>query len=261
MSTNHDGNDQPSPAIDPSAAGVEEDNGRLLSDLTELLLATTTLEDFLTDLARLAAKSLTHPVSCGVTLRRDRRPLTVASSDALALDVDELQYELHAGPCLQAMETGEVVSVTDTSTETRWGGYPAHAATRGVSSSLSIPLTAGGLSVGALNLYSHRADAFDPRDVASGRDLVERADAVLTIALRLGEQAVLTDQLRDAMKSRSIIDQAIGILMAQQHCSSSTAFELLRSASSHRNRKLSDISADIVANVSGQAATPSPFDA
>ena len=58
------------------------------------------------------------------------------------------------------------------------------------------------------------------------------------------------------MVSSSIIDQAIGILMGQQRCNATTAFDLLRQASQHRNRKLRDIAADIIANVSGQPPQP-----
>jgi AmiR/NasT family two-component response regulator len=51
-----------------------------------------------------------------------------------------------------------------------------------------------------------------------------------------------------------IIDQAIGILMAQQRCSSGVAFEILRSASQDRNVKLRTIAADIVRAVGGEPA-------
>jgi AmiR/NasT family two-component response regulator len=55
------------------------------------------------------------------------------------------------------------------------------------------------------------------------------------------------------LTSRSIIDQAIGILMAQQRCSAGAAFEILRSASQGRNTKLRTIAADIVRAVGGSA--------
>lgn len=250
-------------SVDSSAAedGNDFTSDAILPQLTELLFATASLEDFLTDLAKLATETFTSATSCGITLRRDRRPLTVCSSDALAMAVDELQYERKSGPCLQAMETGTIVFVSDTRTETRWGGYPAHALQFGVMSSLSLPLTAGGRNVGAMNLYNGQANAFDHHDVTAGLKLAARADAVLGIALRLGEQVVLTDQLRQAMENRSVIDQAIGVLIGQQRCGANAAFDLLRSASSHRNRKPRDIAADIVSSASGQAATPSPFDA
>jgi hypothetical protein len=60
------------------------------------------------------------------------------------------------------------------------------------------------------------------------------------------------------MVSSSIIDQAIGILMAQQRCTAAIAFDLLRRASQNRNRKLRDIAADIITKVSGAPPQPRP---
>jgi AmiR/NasT family two-component response regulator len=65
-------------------------------------------------------------------------------------------------------------------------------------------------------------------------------------------------QLADALVSSSVIDQAIGILMGQQRCAASAAFDLLRQASQHRNRKLRDIAAEIVTSVSGEPPQPRP---
>jgi AmiR/NasT family two-component response regulator len=75
----------------------------------------------------------------------------------------------------------------------------------------------------------------------------------------MARDAALTDQLRDALASRSVIDQALGILMDQQRCDADQAFELLRNASQHRNRILRDAAADIVRAVSGREPHPGPF--
>lgn len=234
---------------------------RALPELAELLLSTASVEEFLDDLARAAGAAMTPPASCGITLRRDHRPLTVASSDSLALALDEAQYERGEGPCLEAMRTGTVVAVTDITTERRWGGYPAHAQAHGVDSSLSLPLTAAGRNLGALNLYSSQPHACDdPADIAHGLALAGRANAVLGVVLHQADQVELTGQLRDAKTSRSVIDQALGIVMAQQRCTATDAFKLLRAASNQRNRKLRDVAADIITNTSGEAPAPSRFD-
>lgn len=91
---------------------------------SQLLLSTASVEEFLADLAQPAAQSMTPAVSCGITLHHHHDSLTVASSDALAAAVDEVQYGQDDGPCLEAMRTGVVVSVTDVATERRWGSYP-----------------------------------------------------------------------------------------------------------------------------------------
>jgi ANTAR domain len=78
------------------------------------------------------------------------------------------------------------------------------------------------------------------------------------VSLRQVRPAEVQHQLADALVSSSVIDQAIGILMGQQRCTASAAFDLLRQASQHRNRKLRDIAAEIVTNVSGEPPQPRP---
>ena len=244
-------------SVPPDTTGPPE----ALPELVALLLSTSSVEDALADLARVAAASFTGaPVSCGVTLRRDRQPLTVASSDDLARAMDEVQYGQGTGPCLESLETGQIVSVPDLTAETRWDGYTAHALAHGVASSLSLPLTADGTSIGALNLYSGAARTFEAAAVlAQVTALAAQGSAVLTVVLRQARQAQLTDQLRESLTSRAVIDQAIGIIMAQQRCRASEAFGYLRTASQNRNRKLRDIAADVITSATGAPPEPTPF--
>jgi transcriptional regulator with GAF, ATPase, and Fis domain len=222
-----------------------------LSELVSLLLTTRSMEDFLIDLADTAASTLA--VSCGITLRSDQRPLTAAASDSLAAAVDEIQYGTDQGPCLQSLSTATIVSVPDLVDEHRWDGYPAHALAHGIRSSLSLPLSTRGQAVGALNLYARTAHAFDdPAVVVRATALAAQGSAVLGVALHQAQQAHLADQMREALSSRSVIDQAIGILMAQQRCTAGAAFAVLRGASQNRNRKLRDIAADIVTSTGGE---------
>lgn len=158
-------------------------------------------------------------------MRRDGQPMTVTSSDALALAVDEIQYDRDRGLCLQTLSTGHIVNVPDLAAETRWDGYPAHALAHGVGSSLSVPLSNRGRTVGALNLYATAPHPFDvPADVDRAVAFAGQATAVLSVVLRQAELVQLSDQLREALTSRSTIDQALGILMGQQHCTRHRGF-------------------------------------
>ncbi|MEP6649483.1 MAG: ANTAR domain-containing protein [Lapillicoccus sp.] len=137
---------------------------------------------------------------------------------------------------------------------------PQRALAKGVRSSLSVPLRSHDVSVGSLNLYATRAHAFDdPLDVAHATALAGQADAVLGVVLEQVRQAELTDQLRQALASRSTIDQATGVLIAQQGCTAAHAFGLLRTASQHRKVKLRQVAADVVTSVTGHAPEPTPF--
>ena len=230
-----------------------------LTELFDLMVATPSMGTFLDDLARLAATVLTPPASCGITLAQDHLPLTVASSDPLAAHVDEVQYGEDQGPCLQAMRTGTAVLVEDLSTERRWGAYPAHALTYGIHSSLSLPLTVNGDSRGALNLYATTPGVFGFSEQQSAEFFAGQVSAGLTVVTRQAQQVQLSEQLRDALASRAVIDQALGIVMGQNRCDHDSAFAILRTSSQHQNRKLRDVATEIVKSVTGSDPTPTPF--
>jgi GAF domain-containing protein len=156
------------------------------------------------------------------------------------------------------MRGGTVVQVDDLSREDRWNRYRPHALALGVVSSLSLPLVVDGERLGALNLYSTTSAAFAGPHRQPAEAFAAQCTAALTLSLRQVRQAQLQHQLAEAMVSSSVIDQAIGILMAQQRCTAATAFDLLRQASQNRNRKLRDIAADIITRVSGEPPQPRP---
>ena len=222
-----------------------------LTELANLMLATPSMGTFLDDMARLAASGVTPPAACGITLAQDHLPLTVASSEPLAAHVDEVQYGQDEGPCLQAMRTGQAVLVADMATERRWGSYSAHALSYGVHSSLSLPLTVNEDSRGAMNLYARTVGAFSAAEQQRAGLFAGHASAALTVVSRQAQQVQLTDQLRDALATRAVIDQALGILMGQNRCDHDTAFAILRTGSQHQNRKIYDIATQIVRAVTG----------
>lgn len=72
---------------------------------------------------------------------------------------------------------------------------------------------------------------------------------------RLGDCQEELDQLRDALASRPVIDQAKGVLVAQTGCTPEEAFERLRQASQRENRKLRDVARRVVESAQ---STPEP---
>jgi hypothetical protein len=112
--------------------------------------------------------------------------------------------------------------------------------------------------VGALNLYARSAGAFGTTEVSRAQDLAKSASGAVTLALRLASYATLNDQLRSSMASRTVIDQALGVIMAQEHCTQARAFAILRAASQNTNVKLRDIAGAIVTGVSGEPPQPPP---
>lgn len=233
----------------------------VLGSLQTLLLSGSDLESFLTELAKLACAVVEPPASCGITTRYDGRPFTIASSDERAERVDQAQYAAGDGPCLQALRTGQVVHVADQVSDQRWDGYRQAAVSAGVRWVLSSPLGVDGTPMGVLNLYGYAAPhPFEGEQRRKVEIFATRASTALALAVRDSQQRELTGQLEQALQSRSVIDQAIGVLMAQQRCTAETGFDLLRQQSQHSNRKLREVAAEIINRyTSHQPTEPAPF--
>ena len=219
-------------------------------DLQDLLLATEDVENFLTHLIALAVASIGGDISAGVTVARDGHPATVASSDERAAQYDEVQYSHDDGPCLTAMRARKMVLIEDLAEDERFGPYRARALALGVRSSLSLPLDGGMHGIGALNLYSRRTHAFGPRAQSEAKRFADEASRALSLAVRLAHHVEISEQLREALTSRTVIDQTIGIIMGQNRCDAEVAFGVLRTASQNRNVKLKVVAAEIITAVS-----------
>jgi GAF domain-containing protein len=225
------------------------------TELAGLLMATSSFEDLMQAVADLAVRAVPAAATCGITLSEDGHVITVASADALARLLDEQQYQVLDGPCLEAIRTARVVLSDDLGIERRWDGYPAMAVAHGVRSVLSSPLMVGSAPIGALNLYATAAGAFTPDARAAAGQLTALAAATMTAAMRHFDETTLTDHLRTALSSRSVIDQAIGIIIGMQRCPPETAFDILRTVSQNRNIPLREVAADLVART---IAPPGP---
>ena len=222
------------------------------------MLSTNGIGEFLQELAVLVVTTLPHDLFCGITLRRDGRALTAASSDERAAQVDEVQYQHERGPCLSSVATGEAVQIDELATDERWGTYQVAALAHGVRASLSLPLRTGEETIGAMNIYSSRPNAFTPEDRLRAEQLAVEASRALTLAVRMAEASEMSEHLQAALASRAVIDQALGFVMGQPTCTADAAVDILRSIYQNRNLKLRDIAGEIVAAISGQSAAAAP---
>jgi GAF domain-containing protein len=222
-----------------------------LAELSALLVADD-LHEALGRVARVAARVVEPCDSASITLWRDGAPATAASSSPEAQALDELQYRELEGPCVSCVREGTVLRVVDLREESRWPYYVRAAVGSGLRSSAALPLSAHGQVVGALNLYAAAPAAFRAQDVALGGMLASHAAVAVHGASLYYATRDLAGQLREAMASRAVIEQAKGVLMAREGLDAEAAFELLRRSSQHANRKLRDVAAELVASTSRQ---------
>ncbi|KJK46839.1 antitermination regulator [Lentzea aerocolonigenes] len=166
---------------------------------------------------------------------------TVEPTGHIVECIDQLQYDLHEGPCVDAIAEHETFRVGNVGAEARWPSFGPAAAGKGIRSLLSYRLFVTDRTLGALNLYSSRVDAFDHHTEQDGRLFATHAAIALIGAQREA-------QLGIAIESRDIIATAKGILMERHGIDAASAFRLLVEASQSTNVKLHQVAAWLVEN-------------
>jgi hypothetical protein len=183
--------------------------------------------------------------SASITVERDGRYLTLATSDELATRIDQAQYADGAGPCVQAL-SGELVALTAPAAATEWPQFREQARSLGLYASLSIPLFAGsGATVASLNLYSRT-----PTDMAGLITRVValyRHDASPTRAELDNGGEHLLDALAAALDVHDDIQHAFGLLIGSRHLSAPAAYTALREIADTNGITLHDAATDLLA--------------
>lgn len=141
---------------------------------------------------------------------------------------------------MEAIEAEPVVVVEHLRHDQRWPAYISTALARGgVRSQVGVRLFASGRHVGGLNLYSTEHDEVSETCAETARLFATHA------AIMLGH-AEHEDQLNQALQTRKVIGQAIGIIMERYRIDPDRAFQFLMRASSTSNIKLRDVAEEVV---------------
>lgn len=230
-------------------------------ELHELLATDLEIADFVNELARVAASEMSKrfPVLCGITLQREKRAAVAGSSSEWAWQLDEIQAGFDEGPCLESQATQTVMCVSDANEETRWPDYMVTVRDQGLRSVLAVPLDLADTAKAAMNFYATDADAFQQAEIEIAKRFAVLVSQAMRVALRIARHTETAEHRRIAMESRTSIDVAVGIIMAQNKCSQDEAFEVLANVSSNRNIKLGQLANDLVASM-GQPTPTTVFE-
>lgn len=198
------------------------------------------LDDTLAQITAAAVEVLPHVQYSSITIcRPDGELSTAAPTDPMILRLDAEQYRLHEGPCYDAATHDDQVICSDLGADERFPSYGRAAVAMGIRAQIGVRLFDTPTSQGALNLYSSEVGAFD--DVESLSSLfAHQAGLAISYAHHIGT-------LEEAVKSRTTIGQAVGIVMERYDLSDEHAFAFLRRLSSHRNVKLRTIAQELIA--------------
>jgi hypothetical protein len=203
-------------------------------------------------LVRMCARAL--PVSgVGLALMTDDGPAgTVAVSDGGALQLEELQFTLGHGPCVDASRTGRPVLAPDlaaTSPRT-WPEFGAGADAAGLRAVFAFPLRIGGIRLGVLDLYRDTAGELSPEELS---DALTFADAATQLLLH--PQARDTDPGMPLSHALAILDdraevhQATGVVSVRAGVTLAQALALLRARAYAEERPIRDLARDVLDGV------------
>lgn len=139
----------------------------------------------------------------------------VSLTHHLLMPVEHRRIDIHQGPGHDAYHTGQPVLVADLNKVDTWPAYTPAALKAGCQAVASLPLRAEGACIGALTLYCDQPRCWADHDIAVAQLLADMATVYIINATSLNRSQQLAEQLRHALRSRVVAEQAKGILVEQ----------------------------------------------
>ena len=170
------------------------------------------------------------------------------ASDAASQRVDELQFVLGEGPCIDAFDNRRPVLVSDLDANmTRWPLYAPSAARDGVRAVFAFPLQVGGARLGILDVFRGGKGPLSNAELTDALLFTDvTVSAVLDRQEGSGDRNRASDDLADAVERRAEIFQAQGMVMVQLGLSLSDALARMRAHAYAHSRPLSEVAQDVI---------------
>lgn len=221
----------------------------------DLATGAQSLTDSLDILVHLAAANLGRfagtELECAAFLSRVNRVSATAATGTQAARLAALEQEVWEGPLTEALTGHGTVAMNHVSTDFRWTRYRPQLQDAGFESVLGLRLRLDEGADAALVFFASSAQVFPLQVVAEARSFAELAAGGLRLVLELQAASSRAADLKSALESRTSIDIACGVIMAQNRCSYNEAIAIIAKASSHRNVKLRKVAEGILENLPG----------
>lgn len=181
----------------------------------------------------------------------------LCATDAAAERIDELQFSLGEGPCVESFTSGRAVLVDDVTgpAERRWPVFAASAAESGTRGIFAFPLSVGAVRLGVLECYRDTPGQLTDQELAGALRVADAAVWVLLERVELEPPSGVPadtggagtgDWLDGAPLGHAEVHQATGMLMASAGIDARAALARLRAAAFEQGRELKDIAVDIL---------------
>jgi transcriptional regulator with GAF, ATPase, and Fis domain len=236
----------------PGADRLIVDVAQTLSEVARSLQGEPDLQRTVELIVKAVTETVPGAEDAGVSVREGRRVLrTVTATSEMVRRLNDIEHELQEGPCIQAELEHRVYRIHDMAHETRWPRFAAAAADVGIQSMLGYRLFVKGRTLGTLDLYSTKADAFDDDAERIGELFAAHAAIAMIGSTERAE-------FKTALSSRDVIGMAKGILMQRERLTDEEAFNLIITTSQNANIKVSDLASWIVETTNGDGQSSRP---
>ncbi|HEY2324080.1 MAG TPA: GAF and ANTAR domain-containing protein, partial [Thermoanaerobaculia bacterium] len=169
-----------------------------------------------------------------------------SASNETITEIERVQELAQHGACVEAYKSGMVTQSNDLTVETRWPELAPDAVRLGLRSIVAIPMRLTDQTIGSLNVYDSKPREWLPEDVQAAQVLADMAVSYISNASALERAERVREQLERALESRIVIEQAKGMVAADQGIGVDEAFKRLRTYARARHVSIHEVSAAVV---------------
>jgi hypothetical protein len=175
---------------------------------------------------------------------------SLCSSDEVSQLIEDLQYTLGEGPCVEAYQNDKIVSEPDLADPQthRWFAFTPPALKAGVRAVFGFPLRVGTVRLGALNLYRDRPGELTAEQHADALVLADMTARWVLDAQAGAPSGVVAEALEAGADFHFAVHNAAGIVSVQEGITITEALIRLRAFAYSNDRPLADVAQDVVAH-------------
>ena len=174
---------------------------------------------------------------------------SVCTTDAVSAVIEQLQYDLGEGPCVDAYRFDRPIlepCLAQPATP-RWLAFTAPALRAGVRAVFGFPLQVGAVRLGALNLYRDRSGPLDDEQHADALVMADVAAQAVLLLQMDAPPGKVASELEAGADFHLVVHQAAGMVAAQLDVTVGHTLMRLRAYAFGNDRPLAEVSRDVVA--------------
>ena len=174
---------------------------------------------------------------------------SLCSTDEVSALIEQLQYDLGEGPCVDAYQLDHAVLEPDLAdpADPRWLAFTGPAVAAGARAVFGFPLHVGAVRLGALNLYCDRAGSLGAEQHADALVMADVAAQTVLLLQANAPPGLVAAELEAGADFQLVVHQAAGMVSVQLGVTVGQALVRLRAFAFGNDRALADVARDVVA--------------